>query len=236
VAKWDRDPFRSLSPLQRYLYLALTLGPFSTAIPGVSVCGPAALAEAVGDVPDIQSHLDAMKAGGVVLQEGRLFVLPDVIAESTPFNPNTAKAWRAGFDELPDAALKQRLDQSIRQLLIEHGRANPVKASSGLDSFAYIRAWDGPTFDERRSLNIGPTLTGPSADVPRTFPRAVDDVRQTLAEPEAVEVAEPGPRPEAEPGLRQEPAPKVKSAVPQRTEVEDIPEGLRPGRRRRTAQ
>lgn len=220
VAKWDREPFRSLPPLQRYLYLALSLGPYSTAIPGVSVCGPAAFAEAVGDVPEIHEHLDAMKGAGVVLQEGRLFVLPDVIAESLPINPNVSKAWRAAFDELPVGALKDSVNDTIRQLLIAHGQSQPVKSKDGRsDSFAYIRAWDGPTFDER-SLNVSQTLAERPPDIPRTFPRAVRDVSRTLAEPETKTEAGTEPETESEPGTGTELGPgkqvKVKSVVPRR--------------------
>ena len=37
IAKWDREPFRSLPPLQRYIYLALYLGQYWVPVPGVSL-------------------------------------------------------------------------------------------------------------------------------------------------------------------------------------------------------
>jgi hypothetical protein len=157
--------------MQRYLYFTLHQGPYSTALPGVSLCGPAALAEAAGDVPNFQEHLATMQQSGVLLHEGRLFVLPDVLAEATPANPNAVKAWRAGFDELPCGLLKQQIDATIRQLLITHGREHPVKFDGRPpDPYAYIRAWD-------------PTFTEHSANVIAMLPQRPPDVPLTLAKP-----------------------------------------------------
>jgi hypothetical protein len=182
VAKWDRDPFQSLTPMQRYLYLTLHLGPFSTALPGVSVCGPAALHEAAGNIPDFQDQLRALNTTGVLLHEGRLFVLPDVIAEAVPTNPNQVKAWRTAFDELPAGTLKQQIDGSIRQLLITHGEAHPVTFKDGrpADPCGYIRAWD-PLFDAT-SANVTATLHQGPRDVPGTAVDGSADVDGTSGE------------------------------------------------------
>lgn len=203
VAKWDRDPFRSLSPLQRYIYLALYLGPYSVPVPGVSVCGMAALAEVAGNVPDFAMHLDAMVSAGAVRYEGRLFVLLDMLADAEPENPNQVKAWRKGFTELPAGPLKDEVDAMMRRVLIAHGSARPVSFKDGRpdDRFAYIRAWD-QTFAER-SANVPPTLVEGSADVPstsvkrstdssRTFTDGAQNVPATLVEPEEGEEAEAG--------------------------------------------
>ena len=205
VAKWDRDPFRSLPPMQRYLYLTLHQGPYSTAVPGVSVCGPAALAEAAGDVPDFHEHLAAMEQAGVLRREGRLFILPDVLADAVPTNPNGVRAWRAGFTELPDGPLKDQIDHTIRQVLITYGEAHPVRFQDhrSPDPFAYIRAWD-PTFDQR-SANVEPTLPERSAKVAERFPEGSLNRSPTLAEPvtgtgtgsEAGSGSEAGPGPGA---------------------------------------
>ena len=184
VAKWDRDPFRELPPLQRYLYLALYLGPYSVPVPGVSVCGTAALAEVAGDVPDFAGHLAAMEAAGVVRREGRLFLLPDVLREAEPANPNAVKAWRKGFNELPAGPLKDDVDTVMRPLLIEYGDANPLTFKDGRppDFCAYIHAWD-PTFVER-SPNVPPTSAERSPDAARTFTDCSTNVPATLVEPE----------------------------------------------------
>jgi hypothetical protein len=200
VAKWDRDPFRSLPPLQRYIYLALHLGPYSVSVPGVSVCGTAALAEVAGNVPDFAMHLDAMVSARAVRYEGRLFVLPDVLADAEPENPNQVKAWRKGFNELPAGPLKDEVDALMRRVLIEHGNARPVSFKDGRpdDRCAYIHAWD-QTFVER-SAKVPPTLVEGSADVPatsaepfteapRTFRDGVANVPATLAELEEGEEA-----------------------------------------------
>ena len=200
VAKWDREPFRSLPPLQRYIYLALYLGPYSVPVPGVSQCGIAALAEVAGNVSDFDKHLEAMVSAGVVRHEGRLFVLPYVLAEAQPENPNQVKAWRKGFNELPAGPLKDDVDAVMRHLLINYGNANPVTFKNGQpsDLRAYIHAWD-PTFEER-SANLRSTLVEGSAsvpatsaerstDAPRTFTGSAANVPATLVEPEEGEEA-----------------------------------------------
>jgi hypothetical protein len=210
VAKWDRSPFGSLPPLQRYIYLTLYLGPYSYPVPGVSVCGTAALAEVAGEVPDFATHLEAMKSAGVLRHEGRLFVLPDVLAESEPENPNQVKAWRKGFNELPAGPLKDEIDALMRHLLIDYGNAHPALKDGRPDPCAYIVAWDR-TFVER-SANVRPTLVEGSANVPptsgegsfdasRTLTDAAANVPGTLVEPEEGEGVGEGAEKGAEAGL-----------------------------------
>jgi hypothetical protein len=169
--------------MQRYLYLALALGPYSAVVPGVCTCGPAALAEAVGDVPDFSTHLAAMRTAGVVHHEGRMFVLPDVVADAQPENPNQVKAWRKGFNELPAGPLRDEVDALMRHLLIRHGNGHPVTLKDGRsDPCAYIQAWD-PTF-VKPSADVPRTSAERSVDITRTFTEGAAHVPATLAEPE----------------------------------------------------
>lgn len=201
VAKWDREPFRSLSPTQRYVYLTIYLGPYSTALPGVSTCGPAALAEAAG-LPDFDVQMAELRQRGVLLSDvvARIFFLPDAINDAPPANPNAVKAWRSAFDELNDCDVKRQIDQHVRCFLLAYGASNPAKPShlSPASPFTWILTWD-PMFKE--DSTDGPdTLSERSINVHRTLPQHSTDVSQTLAEPETG--SEPGMGPGAEPATK----------------------------------
>jgi len=145
VKKWDSEPFRSLDPWDRYLYLVVLLGPYSTALPGVSVCGVAALTEAAG-LPDCPERIARLNETGVLLSDARarLFALPDVIDSAEPSNPNAVAAWRTAFDELVDCDVRQAIDSRVRKCLVAYGRRKPAKASKDEmpSQLTWIRTWD----------------------------------------------------------------------------------------------
>jgi hypothetical protein len=171
-----------MSPSERYLVMTTVLGPYTVAVPGVSVCGRAALHEASGlDLEDFDRLLCSLEDDGALWTDvkARLFAVPAMIAVTPPANPNEVRAWRKGFNELIDCDVKARLDRLVRSFLLEHGAANPARPEKDAapSPLAWILAWD-PTYTDG-TPNVRGTLAERSTAAGRTF----DERSSSVAEP-----------------------------------------------------
>lgn len=181
IDEWDCPEIRDLPPFApgpRALHVAFLVGPGTTIIRGVIVGGSAALAEHLDWTRDeLLAAFSELERRGIAEADwrARLVFVPHLLRRNRPANPNVVKHQRKFFDRLPACDLKTRIDDQMRQLLVQHGQAHPVAskdASRPPDPFAYIRAWD-ETFAERsadRSANVPETFAQGSPDVPDNVP------------------------------------------------------------------
>ena len=144
---WARDPFNGLSPMARYLYLLLCLGPQSTSIPGVTLSSRAGLLYESGlDEATFAAMERELESAGVLLSDSkkRLWVLRDAVEAAFPANPNAVVAWCKAFNELPDSEIKAALGTLIEAVLQRCDMERPLKSTTtGLptDSRGWSRQW-----------------------------------------------------------------------------------------------
>lgn len=123
VRMWSDNTFMRLSPLPpsgQSLYLYALTGPQTGPIPGVFVCGRAAMAEALNWEDE-----DFAKAFDEVLQEAlcefhpktRLWFIPGALKHNMPANPNVVKSWRGPLALLPECDLRDRIIEHFRTVL-----------------------------------------------------------------------------------------------------------------------
>ena len=185
VRRWNELPFRSLQALDRLVCLTIELGPYSTAVPGVSAAGLAAMQEASG-LEDFKGRVAALQEQEILLAdvEAGIFVFVDAVDRAEPANPNVVTAWRKGFDELPGSTVLGEIDERMRRRLVSYGQDHPAKPGGNADEaergsdkghrdvLAYIRRWDQnyqPRGSEKPSDNLQETSPeGSHVNTPRS--------------------------------------------------------------------
>lgn len=104
--------FRALSrpqPCAQWLWVYMLTGPHTTAIPGLSSVGEAALAESVGwKLEAFREAFGELFAKGMAKAdwEARVLWVPNAVRYNPPESPNVIKGWAKAYEEIPACALK----------------------------------------------------------------------------------------------------------------------------------
>lgn len=120
---WKSADFRALSPLKpsgQALFFYLLTGTHTTAVPGVLVAGPAAIAEELGWKPsEVRKYLNEIAARGMTVEDAkvRLIYLPAGLAHNRPTNPNIVRSWRDEWAMVPACALRDRMEADFGTFL-----------------------------------------------------------------------------------------------------------------------
>ena len=130
VRTWGDEKFRALSapkPNAQFLWFHLLTGPHTTAIPGLSSVGEAALAEAAGKWPLPAFRRCwreiAEQTMGEADWQARVVWLPHAIEHNEPQSPSVVKSWVRQLVEIPECELKNRAIFAIGQHLSKMGPA-----------------------------------------------------------------------------------------------------------------
>jgi len=124
---WKSADFLALSPLKpsgQALFLYLLTGTHTTAVPGILVAGPAAIAEELGwKDSDVRKYLaEIVKQGmAVVDSKTRLIYMPAGLAHNRPANPNIVRSWRDEWAMVPACPLRDRIDADFGRILASFG-------------------------------------------------------------------------------------------------------------------
>jgi len=120
---WKSADFRALSPLKpsgQALFFYLLTGTHTTAVPGVLVAGPAAIAEELGWKPsEVRKYINEIAARGMAVEDAkvRLIYLPAGLAHNRPTNPNIVRSWRDEWAMVPACALRDRMEADFGTFL-----------------------------------------------------------------------------------------------------------------------
>lgn len=123
IRTYGDTKFLALSPPKpcgRYLWLYLLTGPHTTPLPGISVIGEAALAEAIGwPLTGFRRAFAEIEKQGMVKSDwrARVVVLPNAIEYNWPENPNIIRGWARYWDSVPECQLKNDAALSISKSL-----------------------------------------------------------------------------------------------------------------------
>lgn len=128
---WDDERVRRLShggPNARDLYFFLLFGTLRTAIPGVSRCGRATLADALGWEPeDVRRCFAEIEAQDLAVADwdARLVFLTGAFRqdENCPTSPGQAIRWRREINDLPACDVQRRIDEGLRALIKRKAQA-----------------------------------------------------------------------------------------------------------------
>jgi hypothetical protein len=121
--------FRALSspqPCGKFLWLYLLTGPHTSPIPGLSVAGEAAMAEALGwPRPKFRQAFEEISAQGMAEADwkARVLFLPKAINHNPPESPNVVRAWRSYMAEVPECPLKAKAEAMLKGWLEGKGKA-----------------------------------------------------------------------------------------------------------------
>jgi hypothetical protein len=127
VRIWGDEKFRRISrpgPNAQTLFIYLITGPHTTALPGLSGVGEAALAEALGwPAPALRKVMAELIRLGMVKfdREARVVWVPNVIKYNLPQSPNVVRGWRPTWDEIPECDLKREARQVLGQAVCAMG-------------------------------------------------------------------------------------------------------------------
>ncbi|CAJ7031507.1 Replication protein 15 [Burkholderia pseudomallei] len=190
---WADEKFVKLSRFQpsgQALWVYLLTGPHTLQtrmVPGVYVIGRAAIAEALHWSLE---EFDACfrEIFGRKMAEAdwdrQILWLPNVLKRHLPRSPDNVRAWRVGWDLIPDCALKRKIHRAIKPIIArnEHfARAFDEALKPVPHGFA----------TDRKTCKKADPSEEPSANHKRTISRTM---RRTIREPSA----DPSPEPNAD--------------------------------------
>jgi hypothetical protein len=124
---WGDEKFRRLSrpgPNAQTLFIYLITGPHTTALPGLSGVGEAALAEALDwPVHALRKAMVELIELGMVKfdRAARVVWVPNVIKYNSPQSPNVVRGWRPAWDEIPECDLRREARQVLGQAVCAMG-------------------------------------------------------------------------------------------------------------------
>lgn len=127
VKMWKSADFLALSGPKanaRSLFLFLLCGTHTTAIPGVLVAGPAAIAEELDwPLAATKKCLAEITSRGMAVTDPttRLVYLPGGLPHNRPANPNAVRAWRDEWAMVPPCPLRDRIEGDFRTFLASMG-------------------------------------------------------------------------------------------------------------------
>lgn len=170
VKMWKSADFLALSGPKanaRSLFLFLLCGTHTTAIPGVLVAGPAAIAEELDwPLAATKKCLAEITSRGMAVTDPttRLVYLPGGLPHNRPANPNAVRAWRDEWAMVPPCPLRDRIEADFRTFL----------ASMGPN---FAAAWDNVT----RNVPANVSEEDPERSVERSDERSGDGSLRTRA-------------------------------------------------------
>lgn len=117
---WDDERFAALSPEAKLTWLCILTGPHTTALPGLSVCGVASLAEAIRyGIDTVSKALDELVAKGLVKANlgARVILVPNAPRYNPCPNVKVLKGWLSLWKNVPDCAEKYAYIKHLRASL-----------------------------------------------------------------------------------------------------------------------
>lgn len=117
---WDDERFSALAPEAKLTWLCVLTGPHTTALPGLSVCGVASLAEAIRyGIDTVSKALNDLEAQGLVRvnQAVRVLRVPNAPKYNPCANAKVLKGWLALWKNIPDCAEKFQHIESLKASL-----------------------------------------------------------------------------------------------------------------------
>lgn len=146
IHTWDDDVFCNLSDDAKLIFLRLLTGPETTILPGVAIADIGALSvtfrkpcqmpfgSLAKELAQFEAlMLEAVRRTGAALVEleaagrivcdlsRRVVFLPNGWKHNPPHSPNVVRAWRTGWDDLPDTILKFEIFQALESCINEMG-------------------------------------------------------------------------------------------------------------------
>jgi hypothetical protein len=122
VSIWDA--LAGLPVESQLIYLRLATGPESQPIPGVTLVGRAALAEAIGwPAPRLERALRPLVSDGhiVVDWDRRVIWIPRAACDGAPDNPNVVTSWARYWSLIPICDLKRRIHRELFAQILPRG-------------------------------------------------------------------------------------------------------------------
>ncbi|MBK3333527.1 hypothetical protein [Burkholderia pseudomallei] len=129
---WTDEKFVKLSripPCGQGLWLYLLTGPHiaqTHTVPGVYLVSRAALAEALHwDIADFDAAFSPISRRKMAVADWdhQILWLPNALKRHMPRSPHNILAWRAGWDLIPECALKRRIYDAIKPVIFARGEA-----------------------------------------------------------------------------------------------------------------
>lgn len=117
---WDDERFAALSPEAKLTWLCILTGPHTTALPGLSVCGVASLAEAIRyGIDTVSKALHELCAAGLVKVNlgARVILVPNAPKYNPCPNVKVLKGWLSLWKNVPDCAEKYAYIKHLRAAL-----------------------------------------------------------------------------------------------------------------------
>ena len=117
---WDDERFSALAPESKLVWLCILTGPHTTALPGLSVCGVASLAEAIRyRIDTVSKALTELVAAGLVRVNptSRVILVPNAPKYNPCPNAKVLKGWLSLWKNVPDCAEKFAHIKALRASL-----------------------------------------------------------------------------------------------------------------------
>jgi hypothetical protein len=135
-----RDPeFRSLSRLEKLLWLHLLTSSLSTSIPGLLPTSLVMLADEMGETlsKEFREAFERLVSlGWVKADDGaRLIYLPGAVKHNMPESSNVIVGWASHFDEIPGSTLKSEWLQGVRLLFETNTDKDKTRLATLLKAF-----------------------------------------------------------------------------------------------------
>lgn len=127
LSMYADEKFMRLSPMLpsgQSLWLYLLTGPHTGHIPGLFVCGKAAMAEALNWTPEaFAKAFDEVLAEGMLRFDAktRLMWLPKAIVHNMPESPNVVRSWKQAYKEIPKSDLLYEAVSLVKESICARG-------------------------------------------------------------------------------------------------------------------
>jgi len=178
---WGDDRFRALSvppPNGQTLWVYLLTGPHTHAIPGLFAAGEAALAEALNwPLRGFRHAFQEIGLQGMAIADwtARVVWIPKAVVHNPPESTNVIRAWRAGFDEVPECPLRHQALQQLQAFVEGMGEgfrqafreafaqalAEPLAQGQGQSGTGAVTGTDTPPICPPRGGPLSLTTTTP---------------------------------------------------------------------------
>ncbi|CAJ8173603.1 Replication protein 15 [Burkholderia pseudomallei] len=156
---WTDEKFVKLSripPCGQGLWLYLLTGPHTAqtrTVPGVYVVSRAAIAEALqwgtDEFDAVFSPISRHKMA-IADWEHQILWLPNALRRHMPRSPHNVLSWRAGWDLIPDCALKRRIYDAIKPVIFARGEAFQEAFKQAVKPVAHRVAGNGTRCAKRQ--------------------------------------------------------------------------------------
>ncbi len=115
---WDDERFSSLSIEEKLVWIAILTGTQTTCLPGLAICGVAALAEASRlDIDTVSKAFDTLSRLGMIIfnQKSRVIRVPNAPKYNPCSNEKVLKGWFRCWKDIPECVEKYEHIASLRE-------------------------------------------------------------------------------------------------------------------------